>query len=1067
MILRDREWRLKYTPDNGDLVRDLYIPLLTCAERYDRLTGYFSASALALAARGVEWLVAQGGRMRMVVGCTLDQPEVEAIERGESLKATVAHRLWSTPLVPEDGAAAEALELLAWMVAHGHLEIRVAVPCDERRQPLPADGLFHEKSGVVEDKTGDRVAFNGSLNETAAGWTRNWESLNVFASWRDLDRVNEEDENFARLWADQAKHVVTLDVPAAARDDLLRFLPMEDRPARLKRIMDRSDPEPEPTLEEPAPPIQAHEPQHFDPRRAVWSFIAQAPTMPGGGARVGEATSAVTPWPHQVRAFHRLYDQWPPKLLIADEVGLGKTIQAGLLLRQAWLSGRAKRVLVLAPKSVCRQWQIELREKFNLNWPIYDGAKLCWLPSPAMQDQFEKVVSRDEWHREPFVIVSSHLVRRGDRQGELIEAAEPYDLVILDEAHHARRKAAGGASNERRPNALLGLMRSLRERTQGLVLLTATPMQVHPVEVFDLLELLGLPPEWGEDAFLKFFADVDHESPSHEAMDHLARMFRAVEATYGPVAIEEVRRLDGSGAMRANRILKALRDKASTPRRMLATDERKTALRLMKANTPVNRLVSRHTRELLRRYYKAGKITTRIADRRVRDEFIDLSPAERSLYERVEEYIATTYDQASEKERNAIGFVMTIYRRRLASSFYALGQTLENHLRAVTRQGGVGASSQSALEEAIDDDAEGDDLDADRAARLEQQALLIEERADIEDLLASIRALPPDTKVKRLREEIAKLRASGYPQVMVFTQFTDTMDCLRTHLADGDLKLMCISGRGGEVVSTDGTWRTISRDEVKRRFRQGQADVLLCTDAAAEGLNFQFCGALINYDMPWNPMRVEQRIGRIDRLGQKHHDIQIVNLHYADTVETEVYLALRRRIGLFENVVGRLQPILARLPSLIQDRVLEGRARDEVARQQAVSAIESETIRVQEDGGGFDIDAVTEVDLEEAPRAEPALSMQDLDAVIRTAALMPPGIEVSAMGEREYRFVQPGLNTPIRVTTSPAYYEQHADTVEFWTPGCPVFPRLEEFGASAKDTPTLNLSTLLASFRKQ
>ena len=108
----------------------------------------------------------------------------------------------------------------------------------------------------------------------------------------------------------------------------------------------------------------------------MWDFIAVAPNLPNGGIRVGEATSAVTPWPHQVRAFRRLYDNWPPKLLIADEVGLGKTVEAGLLLRQAWLAGRARRILILAPKTCCTQWQIELREKFNLNWPIYDGQKL-------------------------------------------------------------------------------------------------------------------------------------------------------------------------------------------------------------------------------------------------------------------------------------------------------------------------------------------------------------------------------------------------------------------------------------------------------------------------------------------------------------------------------------------------------------------------------------------------------------------------------------------------------------------------------------------------------------------
>lgn len=110
-----------------------------------------------------------------------------------------------------------------------------------------------------------------------------------------------------------------------------------------------------------------------DVRKALWHCIHAAPTFPDGGSRVGEATCPITPWPHQIRTFHRMYDHWPPRLLIADEVG--KTIQAGRILRQAWLAGRAKRILFLAAKAVLPQWQIELREKFNLNWPVYDGKK--------------------------------------------------------------------------------------------------------------------------------------------------------------------------------------------------------------------------------------------------------------------------------------------------------------------------------------------------------------------------------------------------------------------------------------------------------------------------------------------------------------------------------------------------------------------------------------------------------------------------------------------------------------------------------------------------------------------
>lgn len=1042
-LLRDHDWRLKYTPDSADLVRELYLPALASAVHYDRLTGYFGASALALAARGVERLVANGGRMRLIVGCTLDEAEVQAIEKGESLKAVIEGRFTSMPLVPPDAGAAEALELLAWMVAQGILAIRVAVPCDRARRPIPAEGIFHEKSGIVEDKTGDLIAFNGSLNETASGWTRNWESLNVFTSWNDPARVDEEVGNFARIWADQAKHVRTLDVPSAVADDLLRFLPRDDRPARLKAL-DAGDAPDRGTQEEPEK--EAAQPSR-DLRSEVWEFIALAPTLPRGGIRVGEATAAVTPWPHQVRAFHRMYDTWPPRLLIADEVGLGKTIQAGMLLRQAWLAGRAKRILVMAPASVCRQWQIELREKFNLNWPIYDGGTLTRYPSPSLQAAHERPVARDAWHREPALIVSSHLVRRADRQAELLEAAEPWDLVIVDEAHHARRGGAGTTKNAT-PNALLKLLRGLVERTQGLVLLTATPMQVHPVEVYDLLRLLGLPPEWNEANFLAFFDKVAKSAPSHEEFEWLSKMFRAIETTYGEATTADLERLNVGSRLRAKRILSTLRDPAGIPRRQMETADRKVALQLMRRSTPVSRLVSRHTRDLLRRYYKAGKISTPIADRCVDDRFIDLSPAERGVYDAVEDYIATTYNQASDKERNAIGFIMTVYRKRLASSFYALQKTLERHLEKIARP--ELSTARVDIDEGLDD---VDDPDADEAAALEQEALLVEEQDDIARLLDQIRKLPPDTKATTLQKEISDLRAAGYRQVMVFTQFSDTMNFLREQLAaDRDLRVMCFSGRGGEVRDHGGGWRTISRDEAKRRFRDGDADVLLCTDAAAEGLNFQFCGALVNYDLPWNPMRVEQRIGRIDRLGQQYPSIRIANLHYADTVETDVYTALRQRIGLFESVVGRLQPILAKLNATIASSVLQGRTRPAEARQALVMDVEGEAARAKE--SGFDLDEFTDADVEELPRAPAALSLDDLEKVISRPDLLPAGLEASALGPREYRFIQPGLDREIRVTTNPSYYEQNADALELWSPGSPTFPTVTaEVGSHAVHAP--------------
>jgi superfamily II DNA or RNA helicase len=856
----------------------------------------------------------------------------------------------------------------------------------------------------------------------------------VFTSWREPERVVDEESNFGKIWSGNARRVLTCDVPTAVRDNLLQFLPKDDKPARLKRAELVGEPADTVIPEEiPEPPPLTD----TDLRRLVWGFIKEAPRMPNGGERVGEATAAVAPWPHQVFAFQKMYENWPPKLLIADEVGLGKTIEAGLLLRQAWLAGKARRIIVLAPKGLLKQWQIELREKFNLNWPIYDGQKLLWYPSPSMKGRSERAVGRSEWHEEPAVIVSSQMVRRQERADDLLATAAPWDLMILDEAHHARRRSPG-APTEGGPNRMLRLMQQLRERTQGLVLLTATPMQVHPVEVWDLLNLLGLPPAWDAAGFVRFFNEIEQASPSFEAFEGLARMFRAAEAAYGAVKVEEVARLGGVSRLKAKKILGALRDEASIPRRRLETAERKLAIRVMKRSTPVARLVLRATRETLRAYFRQGRLSTPIADRKIDDQFIDLSPDEQMLYQAVDDYISTAYGRASEKERSAVGFLLTIYRRRLASSFAALRKTLEDHLAVISGAKDSPAAA-NAEEDALEDASAEEEPDAEEVVAREREGLAAQERGEIETLLANIRKLPPDSKVEKLKKVLADLRTDGYPQVMVFTQYTDTMDFIREELTrDNNFRAMCFSGRGGEVRDSDGAWRTVSRDDIKRRFKEGQADVLVCTDAAAEGLNFQFCGALVNYDLPWNPMKVEQRIGRIDRLGQKFATISAVNLHYRDTIESDIYISLGKRHNMFQQMVGRLQPILSRLPNLLAETVLSGQAGDPEGRKSLTARIESEAMVAET--AGFDLDAAIDEDFTEPERPSARLAMEDLDMVIGTAGALPPGIEIQTMGAREYSYLAPGMPERLRVTTDAAYYEQHSDSVELWSPGNPLFP---------------------------
>ncbi len=804
-LLTETRWKFRYSHEDGNLVERFYNPALACAVEYCRTTGYFTADALALAARGLAGLFANEGRMRLVVGCTLDPGEREAIEEGYDLREQLERQLAAADLTPPDEHARQGLELLAWMVANGYLDVKVAVPVDAHGRPARVPGIYHAKFGIIVDDEGNTLTFSGSINETAGGWVNNCESFHVHCAWlseTEKAHADEELEAFARLWENRSGGARVFDFPEAARRKLLEYLPNEDRPvtppvARTPQAMSAA----------------AFRLTNEEFHRSVWTFLRVAPEMPNG-IRTGEATSAVSPWPHQVRTYARFLEQWPCRLLIADEVGLGKTITAGLIVRQALISGRAKRILILTPKSVQIQWQNEFYEKFNLNVPIYDGETLHWRPAYGRTCPLERAVARDEWQREPIVLASSFLMRRRDRTAELL-TGDPWDLVLLDEAHHARRRGAG-TEQEKGPNALLGLMRELARRCRSLLLLTATPMQVHPVEIWDLMDLLGLPPKWAAEphAFLKYFTWASG-NPSPETLDLLAAWFRDCEAYFGPLTDAEIAAVTpGLSSIKRTKVIRALRDSAQAPRRMLDPESRRALLDVLKACSPLRWRMVRHTRELLRSYRRANKLDLPIAEREVRDIPVEMTPDESALYSQVEDYISETYSKATSDKRTAIGFVMTVYRRRLASSFEALKRTLNARLEK------LGLSEEDvSLDEAVDEV-----MAPEEAAELAASTAELEERERILALLRSIARLNTDTKARKLHAELVRVFATDSGSAIVFTQYTDTMEYLREFLARElpDVPVASYSGAGGAWRDGSGRWIACTKEEIKRRLKAGR-----------------------------------------------------------------------------------------------------------------------------------------------------------------------------------------------------------------------------------------------------
>lgn len=876
--LRDREWRRFLEGPDPSLLDELYVPGLAAALRYDRCCAYFSSSVLAVAARGfgklIERLEAMGQAaprpaVRLVVNEEMSRADVRALTETGDLSRL--EELLLARLRPvEDLLTNERLAMLGWLAEKGLLEVRVGVM-------RHGEGIVHGKFGIMTDAAGDAVAFNGSGNETAGGLRANYEELEISPSWEDAERHGYFRDKFDALWTDCHPTVHTVSLPEAVRQELIRYAAAES-----------------PTVE----PSTARARQQA---AMLWRFVTEAPYLPGGG-RNCDATAMVGLWPHQARVVEETANAWPDGRLLCDEVGLGKTLEAIGILRRLLAGRGVRRALLLLPAGLRWQWQAELREKGGMLFPVFDGSSLVWPDGSS-----EKVSGLAAAVQQDVLLMSRETARTDYHQQTLL-AAEPWDLVLLDEAHAARRKEQQeGEYNS--ATLLLGLLRELQLRRQArsILLLSATPMQTQPWEPWDLLAVLGEGGPWlAEFATVRgYYAAVAAVADGARVPAEFHRAVRLVteDPDFPPPPGEEAKPADASALEKRLRFV---------PR-----SEREAMAKWMRHGAPLGRRMHRNTRDTLRRYFHRGLIDTEPTHRRVDDiEFDYADQAERDVYDAVRTYIERRFEEL-EQEKAGKGFVMTIYRRRAASSPYALEQSLVRRREGLQRVIASRAADLVLRAEDIPEDLDLDDLPEDEgtgkipASLPEDPVVAQAELEEVDRLLGQLGELGgQDTKRDRFFDLLGQVTDDGRP-ALVFTEYTDTLGYLRDALVPKyTTSLGCYSGQGGSLW--DGAeWRSVTKSEITEALRAGRLRVLVCTDAASEGLNLQAAGALFNYDLPWNPSKVEQRIGRIDRIGQGYDPVRVANLFLQDSIDDRVYQVLRSRCGLFEHFVGSMQPVLA------------------------------------------------------------------------------------------------------------------------------------------------------------
>lgn len=877
MPLRDRQWRRFVNAPDLELLTELYEPALAEAVRYDRCCAYFSSSVLAVAARGfaplVERLLESDNAferppLRLLVNEELTRDDVDAMLHAHGADA-LAEKLEARLVEPRDALEKERLALLGLLVKRELLEVRVGVMRSGR-------GILHAKFGVITDADDEALVFCGSGNESAHGLIANYEELEVTCSWQDQERHEYFRSRFEQLWAGDNSQVDVISLPAAVRERLIRYAEHDDIPV--------------------APPRRAMSRRERHEAWMRWRFALEAPWFPNGGRSCDAMAPEVGLWPHQVRVVEESAAAWPAGRLLCDEVGMGKTVEAIMILRRLLAGRGVRRALLLVPAGILRQWQDELREKGGLLVPRLEGqATLVW---PDGRE--ERALDLAAALRQPLLLMSREMGRL-EQNASVVLAAPVWDLVLLDEAHAARR-ASQVETEFNSATLLLELLRKLQleGRARGLLLLSATPMQTHPWEPWDLLGTLGEGAPW--------LADFGVVRTYYEAL---------AGAQDRPVPMELGRAI--AATVNQDEAFPALPVRPSElPTRLLvaASGERHQLAAQLRDGAPLGRRMHRNTRHTLRAYHQRGLIERPPAERKIQDvryEFAD--PDERGLYDDIQTYVERRF-QELEEERPGKGFVMTVYRRRAASSPRALRRSLERRKR------GLETVARGAAADAADDLDVSDQQDIDElmggaatprfASSLpDDPAAARQELRDVERLLDRLNTLSRgDSKLDQFIRALQFATDDGRP-CLVFSEFTDTVEYLRDALFPSlGAGVACYTGDGG-LVFEEGEWRRVTKQEITSRLSARGVRVLVCSDAASEGLNLQVAGALINYDLPWNPARVEQRIGRIDRIGQRASELRIVNLVLADSVDERVYQVLSHRCDLFQSYVGAMQPVLS------------------------------------------------------------------------------------------------------------------------------------------------------------